>query len=112
VNAHRAGSLDAAAAFIQQVRWQFAKTMPDWPHEYTIKSWRPELMADFEAFCQLIETPGVTEAWPPAPAHPIYHNRYLVIGSYKYWAMGPTGDSDPIDSNTVINRELQGKPGF
>lgn len=27
--------------YIGQVRWQFAKTMPDWPHEYTVKAWCP-----------------------------------------------------------------------
>ena len=29
----------AAQRHIRMVRWQYAKTMPDWPHEYTVKAW-------------------------------------------------------------------------
>lgn len=38
--------LDAAGAYIATARWKFATTMPDWPHEYTVKDWRPELIAE------------------------------------------------------------------
>lgn len=72
--------------YLDEVRWQFAKTMPDWPQEYTIKSWRPDLAHEFELFCQLIVDEGVAEPWPPPPAAAIYHNHYLVIGEWKYWA--------------------------
>jgi hypothetical protein len=77
----------SALAYIGSVRWQFAKTMPDWPHEYTIKAWRPDLTDELERFCLLLENVGVVEPWPPPPAKPIYNNRYLVIGRHKYWAM-------------------------
>lgn len=96
--------LDAAGAYIDSVRWKFASTMPDWPHEYTVKAWRPELSAAFEAFCRLIRAEGFVEPWPPAPAQPIYHNHYLVIGEWKYWAMGARGDQGPVEGLTVINR--------
>jgi hypothetical protein len=99
-------NLASAAGYIDDVRWQFAKTMPEWPHEYTIKAWRPKLSSAFEQFCQLILDQGNVEPWPPAPDKPIYHNHYLVIGSHKYWAMGPLGDGDPIEAKSVINREL------
>lgn len=82
--------------------------MPDWPHEYTIKAWRPELGEAFETFCRLILNEGFVEPWPPAPDKPIYHNHYLVIGGHKYWAMGPLGDGDPIEGKSVINREVVG----
>jgi hypothetical protein len=98
-------TIEQALAYVEDVRWQYAKTMPDWPHEYTVKSWRPELASDFEAFCRFIEETGVVEPWPPAPADTIYRNHYLVIGRHKYWAMGPQGDQDPIERKTVINRE-------
>ena len=87
------------------MRWLYAKTMPDWPHKYTVKSWRPELAAQFEAFCRLVEDAGTLEAWPPAPGEPIYHNHYLVIGQHRYWAMGPLGDGNAIERKSVINRE-------
>ena len=92
--------------YLDEVRWQFAKTMPDWPHEYTIKSWRPDLAHEFESFCQLIVDEGIAEPWPPPPAAAIYHNHYLVIGEWKYWAMGPRGDDDAMADKTVINREF------
>ena len=81
-------TLDEARAYIAEVRWQFAKTMPDWPHEYTIKAWRPELASAFEAFCRLIGTAGFVEPWPPPPATAKYHNHYLMVDDHKYWAMG------------------------
>jgi hypothetical protein len=101
---HMAFGMDAARAYIGNVRWQFATTMPEWPHEYTVKAWRPELSAEFEAFSRLIAQQGFVEPWPPAPARAIYHNRYLVIGDHKYWAMGAHGDLDPPEQMTVINR--------
>ena len=90
--------------YIGQVRWQFAKTMPDWPHEYTVKAWHPELVDAFVAFCRLIANEGAIEPWPPPPAAAIYHNRYLVLDGHKYWAMGPKADLDPPEEMTVINR--------
>ena len=91
-------------SFIAVARWQFATTMPRWPHEYTVKAWRPDLAADFEAFCRVIEGLGAVEPWPPPPQRPIYHNTYLVIGVLKCWAMGPQGDRDAPEDATVINR--------
>ena len=61
-------ALDEAMAYLADVRWKYAKTMPDWPHEYTVKSWRPELADRFEAFCRLIRETGFVEPWPPPPA--------------------------------------------
>ena len=90
--------------YIGQVRWQVAKTMPDWPHEYTVKAWRPELTDAFVAFCRLIANEGVIEPWPPPPSAAIYHNSYLVLDGHKYWALGPNGDLDPPEEMTVINR--------
>jgi hypothetical protein len=80
--------------------------MPCWPHEYTVKEWRPEWTAEFEAFCRMIACDGVAAPWPPPPDEPIYHNRYLVIGPFKYWAMGPDGDRNSPEEMTVINRCL------
>lgn len=99
-------TLDDARAYIAEVRWQFASTMPQWPHEYTVKSWRPELASEFEAFCRLITEQGFVEPWPPPPDRAIYHNHYLVIGEHKYWAMGDHGDLDPPEAMTVINRAV------
>jgi hypothetical protein len=95
-----------AADFIEARRWRFASTMPDWPHEYTVKSWAPDEPDAFVAFCELIQERGAVEPWPPLPAEPLYHNRYLAIGDHKYWAMGPKGDRDAVEEMTVINRTI------
>ena len=97
---------NAALSFIASRPWRYARTMPDWPHEYTVRSWRPDEIEEFVEFCQVIETWGIVEAWPPPPATPRYHNHYVVIGGHKYWAMGPHGDLDPPEEMTVINRAL------
>jgi len=101
-------SIVKAQDYIDQVRWQYARTMPDWPHEYTIKAWRPDLGPELESFCQLILDEGVVAPWPPPPSAAIYQNNYLRIGDWKYWAMGPRGDSDAVADKTVINREYCG----
>jgi hypothetical protein len=36
-------TIDDARAYIAQVRWQYAVTVPEHPHYYTVKSWAPEL---------------------------------------------------------------------
>lgn len=96
--------------YIARVRWQFAETMPHWPHEYTIKAWRPDLGDEFEAFCRLITRRGVVEPWPPLPEAAIYHNSYLIVGDWKYWAMGSHGDQDSPEEMTAINRAGPAKP--
>jgi len=99
-------NIEDAQGYVAEVRGRYAKTMPDWPHEYTVRSWRPDLAEAFEAFCHLIQKTGIAAPWPPAPAAAIYHNHYLVVGPQKYWAMGPRGDADPVKLKTVINRTL------
>lgn len=103
-----ADELEQARGYIDKVRWQYAKTMPDWPHDYAIKAWRRELTSEFEAFCRLIQQQGHVEPWPPPPATAIHLNCYLVIDVYKYWGMGPLGDRDAPERRTVINRTTLG----
>ena len=52
----------------------------------------------------MIAAQGVVEPWPAAPEKPICHNRNLLVGAHKYWAMGPNGDKDSPEDATVINR--------
>jgi len=89
----------AAAAYVSKVRWQFAKTMPQWPHEYTVREWAPELEAEFEAFVALIREAGVIKPWPRTSQKPRYRLSYLTIGDWEYWSMG-----EPIARTTIINR--------
>ena len=89
--------VDEARTYITRVRWQFAKTMPQWPHEYTVRQWCPEREVEFEAFVLLIRRIGTIKPWPPRT--PRYHHTYLTIDEWEYWTMGA-----PLSETTVINR--------
>lgn len=95
-----------ARTYIAQVYWRFAKTMPQWPHEYTVRHWRPDLEAEFFAFVELIRRDGVVKPWPKHAQHPRYRHSYLHIDGWQYWTMGA-----PVHETTVINRAAVGSPG-
>jgi hypothetical protein len=90
-----------AQAYIAEVRWQFAKTMPQWPHEYTVREWRPDLEGHFVDFVELIRRDGIVKPWPADSSKPRYHHSYLEIDGWDYWSMG-----EPIPETSVINRAL------
>lgn len=81
--------IEDARAYITKVRWQFAKTMPQWPHEYTIRDWRPELASEFEAFATFIRetassSPGRAPRPIPSTTIPISQS---VISSTGLWVI-------------------------
>jgi hypothetical protein len=90
---------DEARRYIASVRWQFASTMPQWPHEYTVRSWGGDLGEEFLAFVALIREQGEVKPWPRDAVRPRYHHTYLEIVGWEYWTMGA-----PIAETTVINR--------
>jgi hypothetical protein len=90
---------DDARRYIEVVRWQFAKTMPQWPHEYTVRKWRPDLDGEFCAFAHLIRRDGVVKSWPRDSQAPRYRHFYLEVDGWQYWTMGA-----PIEQTEVINR--------
>jgi hypothetical protein len=81
-------TIDDARSYIAQVGWHFARTMPQIPHWYTLRKWRPELDDAFVSFVLLIRRVGEQHPWPDPPARPRYHNHYLEIDGWKYWTMG------------------------
>ena len=94
-------TIDDARAHIAKVRWQFAKTMPQWPHEYTVRAWRPDLEQEFFEFVALIRRDGVVKPWPRDAVVPRHRLTYLELDGSEYWTMG-----EPIPETTVINRAL------
>ena len=80
--------------FINTSQWRFAKTMPQWPHEYVVRNWRPDKEPVFERFVMLIRDQGYDA---PFLDHATY--RYLEIDGCKYWTM-----DEPPDETTIINR--------
>ena len=101
VPGHMALTTDDARAYIAEVRWQFAKTMPQWPHEYTVREWRPDLEREFFEFVVLIRRDGIVKPWPRDAATPRYRLTYLELDGWEYWSMGA-----PVPETTVINRAL------
>jgi hypothetical protein len=98
--------LDDARRYIAAVRWQFAHTMPRWPHEYTVRRWREDLHESFAAFVELIRREGADKPWPKDAAVPRHRNTYLEIDGWQYWTMGA-----PVEETTVINRARVDSPG-
>jgi hypothetical protein len=98
-------TVDDARVYIAMVRWQFAKTMPQWPHEYTVREWSSPLEPDFFAFAALMRRVGVVKPWPPESSEPRYRHTYLELDGWEYWTMG-----SPIPKTTVINRALVPRP--
>lgn len=83
---------ERAEVLLKYAPFQFAKTMPDNPHFYTLKKkWKGK--EEFEALVQFIRDHGTVEifrGWP--------YTCYYAHG-YKYWTMG-----DPVPETTLINR--------
>jgi hypothetical protein len=85
--------------YIARARWRFAKTMPQWPHEYTVRGWAPGSEADFERMASLTRQLGVVKPWPYDSPDPRYHHAYLEIDGWEYWIM-----DGPVAETEVINR--------
>lgn len=87
--------LDGARAFIAKARWQYAKSMPKFPHEYSIKQWGadPSWDEEFQTFLHYIWHCGEHRK------EYFWKRTYLDIDGYYYWSMG-----DPLLSCVTINR--------
>ena len=86
-------TISEAEKYLQSVRWQYAKTYPNAPHEYTCLAWKPDTKQQMIDFARLIQDEGFTE---------IFANReykVLVIGGMKYWTM-----DFPLENTDLINR--------
>ena len=91
---------EAARPYIATVRWQFAKKMPHWPHEYTVRDWLPDLEYQFLAFVELIREEGEIQPWLREAPNSRYHHTYAQIRyGWEYRTMGA-----PVEETTVINR--------
>lgn len=86
-------NLDEAKEYVNKVRWQYAKTYPKAPHEYTVLSWKPELQQEMVDFAKLIREQGRDEYY--------YKKKFKVldIDEYKYWTM-----DEVVYDTDLINR--------
>ena len=81
--------------FIATSQWTFAKTMPQTPHEYTLRRHAPDEAA-FEHFVMHIRAAGYTAKF----GHTTYS--YFDVDEWQYWTMG-----EPLDRTILINRALK-----
>ena len=78
-------------AFVDRETWTFAKTMPEWPHEYIVRE-----RVDEESFVRLVEH---------IRGHGYEGHFYAKVITYYdedglvYWTMGA-----PLEETTIINR--------
>lgn len=74
--------------------WTFAKTMPQWPHEYIVRS---RMVSDlmFVRFVATIRIFGYDQMWMR------FKRRYLDVGRHRYWTQG-----DWLTTTCIINRAL------
>ncbi len=85
--------LRRAREFIEASQWTFAKTMPEIPHEYTVRGRTAAPDVDFDWMVRQIRAEGFEAA---------FHERtymYWRVDDHKYWTMGA-----PVDETTIINR--------
>ena len=77
--------------FIDNEKWTFAKTMPEWPHEYIVCERVDDKL--FEQLVRHIRTNGSEGAF--------YDDTYIYFEAdgLLYWTMGAA-----IDETTIINR--------
>ena len=87
---------DEARLFVAQSRWTYAKTMPKFPHAYTVREWNDE--ASFEEFIRYILGHGELRK------EYFWKRIYLDLGGWYYWTMGA-----PIEETTIINRARIGE---
>ena len=83
--------------FVRTRRWYFAKTMPQWPHQYTVRRFDDSQrdQNQFEEAVGLIRTNGECRRFEPTGKSAIY----LDIDGRQYWTMGA-----PVEETTIINR--------
>ena len=96
-------TLEEAKQYIQNVRWQYAKTYVTAPHEYTVLDWKPETKQQMIDFAYFILANGYKEQF--------YSKTFTVlqIEDYKYWSMDfPTKNTNLIN-RTFIDDERTAK---
>ena len=86
-------TITEASEFLKTLRWQYAKSYPTAPHEYTCLAWKPDAKQQMIDFAGLIQNNGYKEQF--------YSKTFTVlqIGDMKYWTM-----DFPLENTDLINR--------
>ena len=84
--------------FIAERTWTYAKTMPTFPHDYTLRKKHPD-EATFEKMVMHIRNVGYKKKFGKATYI------YLDVDGYCYWTMG-----DTLKGTILINRAKLPRP--
>ena len=85
------GFPDDVRAFVDRERWTFAKTMPDWPHEYLVRD-----RVDEGLFVRLVEH---IRAYGYEGHFYLKTIIYCEEAGMVYWTMGA-----PLEETIIVNR--------
>ena len=90
-------SIDDFRKFIGMRHWHYAKTMPQWPHEHTVRRFEDprQDQAVFEQAIAFIRANGGRRRFEPTGKISVY----LDVDGRQYWTMGA-----PIEETIIINR--------
>lgn len=82
---------DELRDFVRTTAWTYAKTMPDWPHEYIVRE-----RVDERLFVRLVEHIRAC-----GYVGRFYHRQitYLDDDGLTYWTMGA-----PLNDTVIVNR--------
>jgi len=90
----------SATDYIHEQSWHYAKSMPLWPHEYTLLD-RSTDRAMFYELVKTIRKYGYQKMFFKKEM------TYMNIGEYKYWSMGA-----PVEETILINRCFHTRTNF
>ena len=85
--------------FIRSHRWKFARTMPDNPHWYVVRS-RCRCEVEFERMVRTIQETGFIERYGKRDYTCIDVQTDVIV--FKYWTMG-----EPPHKTVIINRAVR-----
>jgi hypothetical protein len=90
-------SEDEFRRFIEERKWTFARSMPQWPHEYTVRKFQDpkDEQNVFEQAVAFIRNNGERRTFEPTGRSSVYFD----IDGCQYWTMGAS-----IEETIIINR--------
>jgi hypothetical protein len=93
--------LEPIRELIRRMRWQYAASVPDTPHCYSLRRWLddPRDQAMFDRFAELIAEHGARDTFQGSSWV------YLPIGGHRYWESRELyGDQTGRIINRAVNR--------
>jgi hypothetical protein len=97
---------------IGKLSFRIAKSMPQWPHEYTVRNHEPTLHEAYLTLYRAIERHGIAERFSGTKRPSM--KLYLYPGDgYRYWFENPSPQTSKIiNRNTIENADKLRKAGL